>query len=507
MALFATKSAHPLLDDAERAARLAALAGAPPLPGLRQAIGLLREVAGTDLMTPAQREAAVRLVDDAAQAHARFLGREFLTMAHLSDEEELGLWRANRDFWAQLGAAYYACMSEAQQSDEVPDGLRRVELARLVLRLMRAYAARLKWDQFRYWPASEVVWQIIGRAYLFADEKGFARREVAATHGERQLSTVEQEYLKALVFQVSSTDGLLPFEVEIAERLISSCLPWMSLSELPEAGCAYWVDAAEKRGPARITEGLPRVRTMRFIGTAGAVVKLEELQAALEQGTVPSQLGLARYRSPRILLPVVRHLSGYWASPPPERGHDRHPVRSQIAVQTGLANITKAIAQPEDMPRADAWIAENVSQGGMRARLPLGDRESLHIGCLLGIRPEGGENWLVGVVRRLAREDEHSAAAGIQTLSKHPLAVELGSADRMQPGLLLDAPDEGEAVRLIVPAHGFRPDETVECMVAGMQLSLSPVDLIERGVDFELVRYRVAPTALAFEDEAEHISP
>jgi len=489
--LFATKAARAPVAETEGANLLNALSGVQPLAAVQQVVKWLRELAAAEVMPAMHRETVVRQLDDAAQPHARFLSREYLTMAHLSAEEELKLWRANRDFWAQLGAAYHTCVTEAGRAGEVRDPLRRIELARLVVRLMRAYAARVKWDQFRYWPASEAVWQIMGHAYLFAYENGFARREVSAYHGERQPSTVEQEYLKALVFQISSTDSLLPFEIEIAERLIGVFQPFFALSDRPAPDYAYSVDPNERRAPKRASEQTQHRPTLRYFGTADAVEPLEELQQSLEQGSVPARAGLARYRSPRILLPVVRHLAGYWSARPPKREHDRHRVRTQIGVISGLKQIAAALAQAEEAPRFAIWFAENVSQGGFRLRFPLSDRDTLHVGTLLGIRPEGGDNWLVGVVRRFMREGGEAGAAGVQTLSKHPLAVEMGSDNEQYTGLLLDAPDEGEVVRVIVPGSAFRPNESVPCTIAGARMTLTPIEVVERGIEFEIGGYRV----------------
>lgn len=493
MGLFNTsRSAHPLLDDAERARALAELRVVDSARALRLVTEYLRNVAPGDAMTLAQREALIRQLDDAAQPHARALGREYLTMAHLSDEEELVLWRLNRDFWAQLGAAYYGCITE-QSPDADSETVRRVELARLTVRLLRAYAARLKWDQFRYWPASEAVWQIMGRAYLFAHEGGFARREVSAYHGERPPSSVELEYLKALVFQISSTDSLLPFEVEIAERVIAFFLPRFALSNEPLPGYQFAVDGRERRPPTRLADDTPQTETTRYFSTMDAMAPLDELRIALEVGSVPPHLDLARYRSPRLILPVVRHLAGYWSTDLPKREHDRHRVRGQTAGVVGMREIVDRLRDPRGGSPPALWGVENVSQGGIRARMPMSDRDSLHIGTLVGIRPDGGDNWLVGVVRRFARESGEHASAGIQTLSKRPILAELQAPNGQVDCLVLDAPDVGEQVRVVLPSAIFAAGETVGGSLLGGSLRLEAAELIERGGDFDLASYRVLP--------------
>jgi len=51
--------------------------------------------------------------------------------------------------------------------------------------------------------------------------------------------------------------------------------------------------------------------------------------------------------------------------------------------------------------------------------------EWLKIGCLLGLQPEGGSNWLVGVIRRLTRESGQQGTVGIQTLGRAALPVQV----------------------------------------------------------------------------------
>ncbi|HCX32575.1 MAG TPA: hypothetical protein DHV08_02805 [Rhodocyclaceae bacterium] len=482
------------IEEEELAARVEALSGAPPMAALREAAAWLREAA--EAPEAARREAAIRRLDDAAQSHARTLAREFLTMAPVPEQEELDLWRTNRDFWAQLGAAYYACFGEAERRPLPADALGRIELARLTLRMMRAYAARLKWDQFRYWPPSLAVWQIVGHAYLYADEQGFARREVSAYHGEHP-STVEQEYLRALVFQVSATDALLPFEIEIAERLIAAFLPLFSLSRTRTGASNYWVDPSERRPPARVAEALPENPTLRYLSASSAHEALERLRASLEQGSIPPNLELARYPSPRILTPVVEHLLGHWGPSPPARAHDRHRVQSEAGAVIGLPAIARMLGRPEDAAGAMRWVVENVSQGGLSARLPLSEADILPIGTVIGLRPAGGDNWLAGVVRRFARVSAEAGIAGIETLSRHPLAVEVGAADPLRGALLLDAPDEGETVRLIVPSPAFDPGEELGCILAGARLRLRVLDVLEALGAGELVlaSCRVVPGA------------
>jgi len=487
LGLFSPKPAHPLADEKERQRILGEIAGADALSALKNSVDWLRTLADASTMPFGLRAMLVRQIDDAVQRSARFVGREYLTMAHLSDEEEMGLWRASRGFWAQLGAAYNACLADFMRSADKPEN-ERAELARLAARLLRAYGARLKWDQFRYWPGSETLWQNMGRAYLYALDNGFARREVSAYPGERQQTTVEGEYLNALVFQISSMDGLLPFEIEIAERIIAHFSARFELGTEARAGFAYWVEPEQRRAPGRVAGKLERSSSRFYFSTAGAAARLREIQQMLELGQLPTEVDLARYRSPRILLPVVRHLLTYWTPQPAERAHDRYRDRSEVAVVAGIDAVQRCLASKGVGASAATWRVENVSLGGVRIRLPMGPEDQLRIGTVLCMRPEGGENWLVGVVRRFAHKDEMQARAGVETLSRNPILATIAGQTPSQ-AILLDPLEEGETVRLAVA--GYEPHRPLRADVLGSALVLEPIELLERGVEFDLGRYRV----------------
>jgi hypothetical protein len=120
--------------------------------------------------------------------------------------------------------------------------------------------------------------------------------------------------------------------------------------------------------------------------------------------------------------------------------------------------------------------------------------DQLRIGSLLGMRPEGGDNWLVGVLRRFARNNDMQASAGVETLSRKPIVATVEGENALA-ALLLDPPEAGETVRVVVAALAYGPVRPLCCRVLGTTLALDPVELLERGVEFDLVRYRVTEQA------------
>ena len=74
--------------------------------------------------------------------------------------------------------------------------------------------------------------------FQFAESQKVATQAVAIYPGQHGGGTIQQEFLKALMLSVSSTDGLAPLNQEIAER-ISHLDPRPGSAFLPESAGQY----------------------------------------------------------------------------------------------------------------------------------------------------------------------------------------------------------------------------------------------------------------------------
>ncbi|HXE37348.1 MAG TPA: hypothetical protein VN639_02655, partial [Azonexus sp.] len=149
----------------------------------------------------------------------------------------------------------------------------------------------------------------------------------------------------------------------------------------------------------------------------------------------------------------------------------------------------------------ESWVAENVSRGGFGAVVSDMPTDWLKVGALLAMQPEGGENWLLGIVRRYHRVTESNARAGIETLAREALAVEVkpraASSYAALPGVPALIIEEGCAageVHVVLPPATFDLREIFEYTIQGKRYSLAPVASLEQTADFELVRYRQSVT-------------
>ena len=108
------------------------------------------------------------------------------------------------------------------------------------------------------------------------------------------------------------------------------------------------------------------------------------------------------------------------------------------------------------------------------------------------MQPEGGNNWVLGVVRRLQREIPPKGSVGIQTIAKSAQPVELSlGAGGSEWGILLHADGQapGEA-RVLLRTGVFEPGHNMEYRKGEVTCLLMPQGVLQSEEEFDLVRFR-----------------
>jgi hypothetical protein len=485
---------HPMADPREARRILAELPAQDPFKALEELAHWHESIGAAEGFRLENRIALLVQVDDAAQPRARKLARDYCAAARPSRVQENRLWTHCHEYWRQAGIAYAHCVERFLQEAK-PAEAARLQLPQLLMRTLRSLAQHLKWMHLRYGPIDTAVWGILNRVYAFAESRGVAAAKAAAYAGQPE-STPRQEFLRAAIFSASSPDSLLPREIQLAERLIGDYSADFALAEAQAPELPYWIDLARPMAPLRVARSPQPGPTVRFLGGGGALAALQSLIAKIEaSGQVPSGVNLGDTYEPETALDAMQHLAMYWSPVPPERRHPRHNVKSRLAIVQGFDSVRQVLA-PEDptsfqRPVEEAWIVENVSAGGFGAVVPQAKSDWLKVGALLGMQPEGGSNWIAGMVRRVNRVSGQQARVGIQTLSKAPQSLELDLRGARVPALLLPGGEPGslETSIALKPAI-FAAGANAEAEHGGRQHLYIPQGVAERGEDYEIVRFR-----------------
>lgn len=490
-----SKSDHPMAELKEARRLLGEVPSGDAFKAVEELTHWLESVGTAEGFKPDYRVQLVQMIDDAAQLPIRKLQRDYVGNPRLSKFQEQRLWSAIHEYWNRSAQGFAAAIDAAAAGAKGADAL-KASLPLIAVRALRSLAAQIKWQYLRYGPFDNSRWGVVARVYAFAESRKIAATRVAVQAGAAGESSAEQEFLRAVMLAASSPDSLLPAEIEVAERIIAHVSPSFRLALDQQPDIAYWIDLATDRPPLRLARPPQHAPTLRFFAAGGAVAELEQLTKAISASrTVPASLGLAGAVEPEVVLDVLRHLALYWSPKPPERRHPRHRVKSRLNVAPGFAGVlamhNPAATLDFDTNLVEAWIIEDVSAGGFGASIPQIKGEWLKIGGLLAMQPEGGDNWVIGVIRRLNRESAFKGSVGIRTLARSAAAVSLQSDDGEDAEAMLLNPSPATAeVQVLLRAGVFLPGRQFRFQRDGNEVMLMSLTLQERGEDYELLRAR-----------------
>ena len=470
------KADHPMANPKE-ARRILDTLPAQELKALDELSHWHESVSTAAGFKPAERLQLAGALDDAAQPRLRKLARDYFAAQRPSRYQENLLWTQVHEYWRQSGLAWARSVDSFLQANDTRG------FATAAVRALRALAQQIKWQHLRYGPIDPKVWGVINKVFHAAETRGVA--------------DARAEFLKAAMFSSSSPDGLLPAEIELAEKLVSELAGGFTLASAPARDLLYWTDLAQPMAPVRMAKAPQPAPTLRHFGPGGALARLQEIVKRLETtGQVPSDLNLSG-AEPEVVLEVLRHLALYWQPEPPARQHPRHSVKSRLAIAHGFDGVVEVLSGGGSLDfgaakDAESWIVDNVSAGGIGAVVPQMKGDWLRVGALLAMQPDGGANWVVGLVRRVSRITNQEARVGIQTLSRAPALAKFamrGLGEHM--GVLLPSPILGSGETSIAMKAGiYARGQNLEAEMQGKPTVFMPQGTPETGEDYELVRFR-----------------
>lgn len=496
ISLFGSKKPdHPMADIKEARKILGELPANDAFKCADELTHWLESVMAEEAFKPENRAQLVQLLDETAQIHLRKLARDYLVSPRLAKFQEIRLWKAIYEYWRQAALAYAGCIDLYATGAKGADAL-KASMPMLLARALRALAAQVKWMYVRYGPMDQSVWGNIAKVYALAETRKFAQSQVTLYPGIPGESTPEQEFLKAVMLAASSPDSLLPLEMELCERLIAHFCASFTLRLDLQPDIAYWIDLATSQAPLRLARPPQHAPSLRFFAAGKALEELEGLIDTIKtSGNVPAQVNLGGSYPAETVLDVLNHLALYWSPKPPERRHQRHRVKSRLNITHGYDGVLAVLggAPNQDSSGAESWIVENVSAGGFGAGVPEIKGDWLKIGCLLGLQPEGGDNWVLGVIRRLQREIPQKGTVGIQTIAKSARLVQLSVSGGTggETGMLIsDGSDSPGEARVLLRPGGFVPGQNMEYQKGELTCLLMPQGVVESGEEYEVVKFR-----------------
>lgn len=485
------KTDHPMADAQEARRLLDELPARDPVKALDELAHWHESVAATPDFRPEARIERLLMLDAAAAERVKKVTQEYLAPGRLSRFQENRLWTAAHGYWRQ------AALAMAQAVDLFVQGGKGIERAKaqlppLLVAVLRALAQQIKWAYLRYGPNDPAVWGTFGRVYGFAEARGLA--------GAPGAGTPRAEFLRGLMLSASAPECLLPAQLEITDKLLAQYAPMLEMATAGGEDLPFWIDVQRSMVPLRASRMLQPGPGVRYFGAGPALAGLAALRERVRASSAPqADLGSGTALERDDALDLMGHLLKCWSPRAPERRHRRHAVKSRLGVVNGLSGAIEALDQEASLSfdggGAENWIVENVSAGGFGALVAQVKGDWLRVGALVALQPDGGSNWLIGVVRRVHRSAGAQARVGIETLSKVPelVRLSLGAArtGAGETGLLLrSAEPAATEVGIALRPGVFAPGVNLESRVNGRERIYMPARLGERGEDYEIGRFR-----------------
>lgn len=470
---------HPLCQPRQLRRTLDEIGAAPAHLALSDLSDWLEAFAGEEEVRPREFAHVLFALDDAMQLHLREVVKP--AAWHESETE-----RHPR----QLNAARMALTSQLRAYEELSSRVRYDHefdesdalIAELQVRQIRSAGNTLKWLAFDYRAGGIPLWRFAARAYAEACRAGHADT-VLRLGGRDSASSAAREFLRLVALGCAGTDSLVPAEIEATDQLIRHVLPALSISSRQTPGSLFWLDLAHPAPPQRLVR-LPDLREdVRYFSPAGVDVTLQQMSELLLAGGDGYALseGLASV-SPL----VVRHLMREWAARPPVRSARRHRFACRLGVLP--AHDMLRASPGEDMPQPrSAWMLKDVSKTGLAADVPASDLNQYPVGSLVGVRFQEEGSCVLGVVRRLRRDSEASATAGVETLSSNANVVQVDDGRALMSAVACDPVSRERGFRLAAMPGALAAGRPAFVRTGHGMLKLSVVGLLECGNGYDIV--------------------
>ena len=505
---------HPMADIKQAKKVISELPATDSVKALEQICFWLDSIADTDGFKTDLRFQLIDLLDQAAKNHQRKIRQEYLTGQRLQKIRENVLWATAFRFWKLLGASYSQCIEDFQSGANGSSAIKK-QLSVIIARALRALTLQLKWSLLRYGVIDDRIWGELGRLYSFAETQRNAMATVEVYPGVHGRSSVRQEFLKAMMLSVSSTDALNLLEQHIAERAVARFGGRYVVQDQPGPGCTFLFDLSMRKPPVRVQNGVKPVGDVRYFGAGDATVGLAKLIAETRQKDgAQADVNPGGRCETGLVLEVLEHLALYWSDSPPSRSSERHKHTMRLTVAPSFNGLLKEIEADADTDSLDftqteSWIVEDVSGGGYGTVIPQVKGDWIRIGALVGLQTEAGNCWHAGIIRRISQQRR----VGIQLLSPFALGVVVSPASSdssMETGcegdravLLSRNPDEHGEITLLLRSDTFRPNQNLDMQVRDTNYLLLPSKLIERGDDFDCAQFAITQRCYGSQPKAD----
>ncbi|MEQ1556723.1 MAG: hypothetical protein ABL915_07985 [Gallionella sp.] len=505
--LFGKKSDHPMSDLKSAQGLLDELPQNDDYKSLMELTDWMESVTSNTEFKLDHQLALIGMIDEASYVHTRKLTREYFVEHELSQFQENRLWLVLGNWYRRAREGYYTAFSRYCEGDK-NSSLFKAKLPLLAARTLRAMTLELKFCCVRYAAVDRNHWSMLGVMYKHAEREQYLDSPVSLYPALPQQTTVKLEAGHLLAWYGCGVSSLTPLSMHITERVVAQYYATVSVHNQPSVHSLFGFDLNAAVAPRRVNVDATLHPYMRFVGLADMVPHLAKLLKILDKNIVPDDLILGGDYDAAVVRQAVEHLHNF-VTTLPQRRMPRRPTNINIKVVSGYNKIVDStdVGLDFNSDSVSDWQIQDISAIGFHAVLPEFGNRDVGIGQLLGIQAEGVGHWGVAVIRRLMRGENHQVHVGAEIISNQILGVALqvkGGGNSTQHLALWLYPKAGESaaeISLLMKSEAYQPNCSYQTEVAGKQLLLLPIGMLQKNIDCDLVRFRVVEQQAAGDDE------
>ena len=391
---------------------------------------------------------------------------QYIEHATRSSKIEHQLWSALFDLTQAFLVAYYAFAREVSHHAQSPKWQQL--LPELLCRQIVHMGLDAKIRLYRYEQWIPAKWAELHALFTLACSRQFERAQLPRGDGSGSTTTIEHEYLIALLLQLMNAGNMTARHLEwVAGELDEWCAP-LRLSLEPSSVTSFYVDLGARDGLRRRTPA-PLEGRVLFLDTRPLHSMLMQNVMMLEQKIKAQPLS---DRTPKrteqlgLLTKLASQVDPEFK--PFARRGERTAAAGTVDAIVGFAKISAYLREEEQTARrrttrtarasaarwsspcSDAratkptsrvelsrrrfaqfaapggpWEVKDVSQTGFRLLAPMSVANMVTLGTLAAIRPHGQSPWTLGIVRRMKRMTADRAEIGLQVIANTLVGVDL----------------------------------------------------------------------------------
>lgn len=500
-AIFGKKTDHPLAEIKSAQALLDDLPKNDPYKSLAEISDLVESLMSHADFKLDHQFTVLRLLDEAAQPFVRKLVKEYFTPFEINKFQENRMWLALSHHANHISDAYFKVFSGYCNAEKGSATI-KPHLSLLSARAAHALMWKLKYTCSHYAQIEGSIWTHLLQLYKHAEQFQYLDTPVSLYAGVAGNTSLKRELGHIMVWYDAGLSALSPMYIHLSERILAHYSPTIDILVQSDQNGRLCFDLNRPGEPTRVNTGATTTPSMRYVGMPEMKSRLEDLMKVLNKNIVPNDINLGGAYEAAVIKEAAQYLLNYVIAPPVRR-NARRSVDVTLNVVCGFNKVMQSadawlgFEETEKMQ----WVTEEISASGFSCKVPVKGSESIGIGSLLGMQPEGVPHWGVAVVRRLLRDDSDQLRVGAEILSSQVAGVVLsqnrvagGAIENGQPALWLYARQNdstGEA-QLLLAADTFSAARSLQIQLGGKNYLLMPNGLQEKGLDYDLAKFRFA---------------